>query len=56
MQSETTNLPSFMKWQEMTSLVGSIHTRSLVARPKTIEQCRETLAYCREHGMTVCGA
>lgn len=54
MQPETTNLPSFMSWQEMTSLVGSIRTRSLVSRPKSLDQCRETLAYCREHGMTVC--
>jgi decaprenylphospho-beta-D-ribofuranose 2-oxidase len=54
MPPESTALPSFMKWQEMTSLVGSIRTRSLVARPKTVAQCRETLAYCREHGMTVC--
>jgi len=38
----------------MTSLVGSLRTRSLVSRPHTIEECRETLAYCREHGMTVC--
>ena len=54
MQSETANLPSFMKWQEMTSLVGSIRTRSLVSRPKTLDQCRETLDYCRAHDMTVC--
>jgi len=46
--------PSFMEWKELTSLVGSIRTRSLVARPKTIEQCREALKYCRQSGMTVC--
>jgi decaprenylphospho-beta-D-ribofuranose 2-oxidase len=43
-----------MEWKELTSLVGSIRTRSLVARPTTIEQCRETLAYCRRNGMTIC--
>ena len=47
MQSETPTIPSFMEWKELTSLVGSIRTRSLVARPKTIEQCREALAYFR---------
>ena len=47
-------LPSFMAWKEMTSLVGSIRTRSLVARPRTLDQCREVLAYCRQHNMTVC--
>jgi decaprenylphospho-beta-D-ribofuranose 2-oxidase len=31
-----------------------MRTRSLVARPKTIEQCREVLAWCREHGQNVC--
>ena len=47
-------LPNFMEWKEMTSLVGSIRTRSLVARPTTIDQCREVLAYCTQHNMTVC--
>jgi decaprenylphospho-beta-D-ribofuranose 2-oxidase len=43
-----------MRWEELTSLVGSTRTRSLVARPKTIEQCREALAYCRQQEMTIC--
>ena len=43
-----------MEWKELTSLVGSIRTRSLVAQPTTIEQCREALAYCRQHDMTIC--
>ncbi len=54
MQPATQSPPSFMEWKEMTSLVGSIRTRSLVARPTTIEQCREALVYCRQQGMTVC--
>jgi len=54
MQPESQAAPSFMGWEELTSLVGSIRTRSLVARPTTLEQCREALAYCRQHGMTVC--
>ena len=54
MQSEPQTLPSFMEWKELTSLVGSIRTRSLVARPTTIEQCREALAFCRERGMSIC--
>jgi len=54
MQTETQSHPSFMEWKELTSLVGSIRTRSLVARPTTIEQCRETLDYCRKHDMTIC--
>jgi decaprenylphospho-beta-D-ribofuranose 2-oxidase len=43
-----------MEWKELTSLVGSIRTRSLVARPTSIEQCREALSYCRQRGMTAC--
>ncbi len=54
MQPETKTPPSFMEWKELTSLVGSIRTRSLVARPTTIEECREALAYCRQNGMTIC--
>ena len=54
MQPETQTPPSFMEWKELTSLVGSIRTRSLVARPTTIEQCREALSYCRQRGMTIC--
>jgi decaprenylphospho-beta-D-ribofuranose 2-oxidase len=43
-----------MEWKELASLVGSIRTRSLVARPTTIEECREALAYFRKNNMTVC--
>jgi decaprenylphospho-beta-D-ribofuranose 2-oxidase len=54
MKPENQTPPSFMEWKELTSLVGSIRTRSLVARPTTVEQCREALAYCRQHDMTIC--
>ncbi|MBT8363740.1 MAG: FAD-binding oxidoreductase, partial [Deltaproteobacteria bacterium] len=54
MQLEPQTPPSFMEWKELNSLVGSIRTRSLIARPTTIEQCREALTYCRQHGMTIC--
>ena len=43
-----------MEWKDLNSLVGSIRTRSLVARPTTIEQCRETLDFCRQNDMTIC--
>jgi decaprenylphospho-beta-D-ribofuranose 2-oxidase len=54
MSLENQPLPSFMEWQELTSLVGSIRTHSLVAHPTTLAQCREVLAYCREHHISVC--
>ncbi len=47
-------LPSFVHWEDVPSLVGSIRTRSLVARPKTAGECREVRAWCREHGLTLC--
>jgi len=54
MYSDNQPQPDFMQWKELNSLVGSIRTRSLVARPTSLEQCRETLAYCRRHNMTIC--
>jgi len=51
---EAHQAPAFMQWEDVDSLVGSIRSRSFVARPTTIEQCREALAYIREQGMTVC--
>ncbi|MCG6911380.1 MAG: FAD-binding oxidoreductase [Deltaproteobacteria bacterium] len=54
MNSGTIRPPGFMKWKALESLVGSMKTRSLVAQPTSIEQCREALAYCRKQGMTVC--
>lgn len=44
----------FMQWEPVASLVGSIRTRALVARPTSAEQCREALAWAREHDLTVC--
>ena len=54
MQGSTETPPDLMQWQELTSLVGSTRTRSLVARPTTVEECREALDYCRRNGLTVC--
>jgi decaprenylphospho-beta-D-ribofuranose 2-oxidase len=54
MPSETPSLPSFMEWREVESLVGSIKTRSLVARPTNVDQCRETLAYCKQNRLKIC--
>jgi decaprenylphospho-beta-D-ribofuranose 2-oxidase len=54
MPDPATTLPSFMQWKEIPSLVGSMRSRSLVASPTSIDQCREALRYCRSHDMTVC--
>ena len=44
----------FMQWEDIDSLVGSIHSRSLVARPTTVEQCQEAIEYFRQQGMKIC--
>jgi decaprenylphospho-beta-D-ribofuranose 2-oxidase len=54
MSSELKTLPSYMHWEDVPSLVGSIKSHSLVAWPTSIEQCRETLAYCRDNDLKVC--
>jgi len=51
---EDLQLLDFMQWEDIDSLVGSIRSRSLVARPTTIEQCREALTYFRQRDMKVC--
>jgi len=48
------SLPDFLQWEDLHSLVGSITTRSMVARPGSVEECQRVLAYCREHGLRVC--
>lgn len=51
---ETQQPLDFMQWEDIKSLVGSISSHSLVARPTTLEQCREALVYCKRNGMSVC--
>jgi decaprenylphospho-beta-D-ribofuranose 2-oxidase len=43
-----------MNWESVPSLVGSIRTRSLVARPRSVEECREVIAHCRRNGQKIC--
>jgi len=54
MPGEGQTLAHSMEWKELSSLVGSLRTRSLVARPTTLAQCREALAWARANGLTVC--
>ena len=46
--------PSFMSWEDVNSLIGTIRTHSLVSRPTTIDECRQTIAYAREHSLKIC--
>ena len=46
--------PSFMSWEDVNSLIGSIATHSLVSRPTTIDECRQTIVYAREHSLKIC--
>ncbi len=50
----TEPLPEFMQWQAVPALVGNIRTESLVATVTTEEQCRQALAFCRRHHLTLC--
>lgn len=43
-----------MEWRPLRSLVGSIRTRSLVARPASVDECRDVIEWCRENGTTLC--
>lgn len=44
----------FLAWQDVPVLVGSAVTRSLIARPATIDECRDILEFCRRNGLSVC--
>ena len=47
-------LPGFMKRESVVSLVGSRRTESLVACPSSEAECRETLAFARRNGLSIC--
>lgn len=50
----TQSVPDFMQWQDVTSLVGGLQARCLVARPVDEAQCREALEFSRQAGLSVC--
>jgi decaprenylphospho-beta-D-ribofuranose 2-oxidase len=54
MPAERHDPSGLMEWKEVHSLVGSMRTHSLVAQPRTIEECRAVLDYSRRNRMTVC--
>jgi decaprenylphospho-beta-D-ribofuranose 2-oxidase len=47
-------LPDFITHEDCRSLVGDIRTRSLVARPASVADCRKVLEYCAGAGLQVC--
>jgi FAD/FMN-containing dehydrogenase len=52
--TELNRLPDFMRHETVSMLVGSVDTQCTVAYPANEQQCRETLDFCREDGLTVC--
>ncbi len=50
----TESLPDYMQWETVSSLVGSRRTESLVAYPTSETACRETIAFCRRNGLSIC--
>ena len=54
MDAAATQSPDCMEWQDLSFLVGSGRTRSLVAKPASIDECRHVIEWCRENELTVC--
>jgi decaprenylphospho-beta-D-ribofuranose 2-oxidase len=46
--------PSFLDWQRVDVFVGSGKTKSLIARPSNIEDCREVITFCHNSGLSLC--
>ncbi len=46
--------PNFLDWQRVDAFVGSGETRSLIARPTNLDDCREVIAFCRNAGLSLC--
>jgi decaprenylphospho-beta-D-ribofuranose 2-oxidase len=49
-----TSAPHYVRRERISPLVGAGETESLVARPRTVHECREVLAYCESQGLSVC--
>jgi decaprenylphospho-beta-D-ribofuranose 2-oxidase len=50
----TEPLPGYMRWESVSSLVGSRRTQSLVAYPENAADCRETISFCRRNNLSIC--
>jgi FAD/FMN-containing dehydrogenase len=48
------SLPDCMRRECVSSLVGSLRTRCLVARPENEAVCRELLTFCKQNRLSVC--
>ncbi len=48
------SLPVFMRWQSVSSFVGSHVTNSLVATPENQAQCSAVLGFCRRNKLNIC--
>ena len=46
--------PHYVRPERVSSLVGSGDTESLVAHPRTVDECRDVLDYCQRQGLSVC--
>lgn len=48
------SLPEYMHWECVSSLVGSLRARCLVALPENEAACRESLVFARQNHLSVC--
>lgn len=46
--------PPYFQWQTVTSLVGSLQARCIVAYAENVAMCRETVEYCLRNRLNVC--
>ena len=46
--------PHYVRPERVSPLVGSGQTESLVAHPRTVDECRDVLDYCQRQGLSVC--
>lgn len=50
----TEPIPRSMHWESVSSLVGSLQARSLVAYPESEADCRDAIFFCRRNGLSMC--
>ena len=50
----TESLPDNMAWQDVPSLIGSLHAKCLVAFPESEAACRESILFCQRNQLSIC--
>jgi decaprenylphospho-beta-D-ribofuranose 2-oxidase len=48
------DLPPWIKWEKVTAHAETHSTRSLVASPRSIDECREVIEFATKRGLSIC--